>query len=78
MKSFTRRMLSEKGLLEKTLEFELEGTNQYMPVEVVVEFIEDASIANQTKIEKNLSIIDFRNGNVEDFIIHLAKGIASL
>ena len=46
-----------------------------MPIEVVVEFIENCpkNIVNQ--VNKKLSFIDFHNGNVMNFVEHLARGI---
>lgn len=68
---FMRTMLEEKGLMDEILEFEENGVNNTMPIEVVVEFIEN--IVNQ--VNKKLSFIDFHNGNVMNFVEHLARGI---
>lgn len=72
---FMRTMLEEKGLMDEILEFEENGVNNTMPIEVVVEFIENCpkNIVNQ--VNKKLSIIDFHNGDVMNFVEHLARGI---
>ena len=47
-----------------------------IPVEVVVEFMENADRATQTKMRNTLIQIDFKNGNVMHFITYVAKFIA--
>ena len=77
MKYF-RTLLSEKNIsLDTVLEVEGAdyGTN-FIPVECVVEFMENADRATQTKMRNTLIQIDFKNGNVMHFITYVAKFIA--
>lgn len=70
-----KRMLEEKGLINEVMELEVEGLTHYMPVEVVVEFIADLPNSMQEQIKKKLTMIDFMNGDVLDFVKHLGMGI---
>lgn len=70
-----KRMLEEKGLINEVMELEVEGLTHYMPVEVVVEFIADLPNPMQEQIKKKLTMIDFMNGDVLDFVKHLGMGI---
>lgn len=78
MKNFERRMLEEKGLMDHTLEFEVEGLNHSMPVEVVVEFIENLPSEIRSNIKNQFSKIDFLNGDLLDYVTFLANGIVQL
>ena len=46
-----------------------------MTYAVVVNYIKNTSKQNQEKIKKTLTMIDFKNGKIEDFIEFLGKGI---
>jgi hypothetical protein len=77
MKYF-RTLLSEKNISLDTV-LEVEGAEwglNMIPVEVVVEFMENADRATQTKMRNTLIQIDFKNGNVMHFITYVAKFIA--
>ena len=77
MKYF-RTLLNEKNIsLDTVLEVEGAdyGTN-FIPVECVVEFMENADRATQTKMRNTLIQIDYKNGNVLHFITYIAKFIA--
>ena len=77
MKYF-RTLLSEKNISLDTV-LEVEGAEWGMniiPVECVVEFMENADRATQTKMRNTLIKIDFQNGDVLDFITYIAKFIA--
>lgn len=76
--SFMRTMIEEKDLLYEVVEFEHEGFEHTIPVEVVVEFIEKSPESIRSKVNKTLSVIDFNNGNVLDFIEYLAKGMVQI
>ena len=59
--------------------FEVEGDEwglNIIPCEVVLEHIRIAPSDIQTKIERAIVSIDFKNGNVMDYFRWLAKGIA--
>tara|TARA_B110000467_G_scaffold43006_1_gene39514 strand:+ start:497 stop:733 length:237 start_codon:yes stop_codon:yes gene_type:complete len=77
MKYF-RTLLSEKNIsLDTVLEVEGAdyGTN-FIPVECVVEFMENADRATKVKMRNILNKIDFQNGDVMHFINYLAKFIS--
>ena len=77
MKYF-RTLLSEKNInLDTVLEIEGAdyGTN-FIPVECVVEFMENTDRATQTKMRNTLIQIDFQNGDIMHFITYVAKFIA--
>ncbi len=77
MKYF-RTLLNEKGIsLETVLEVEGKewGVN-FIPVEVVVEFMEGRDLATQKKMRDTLTKIDFQNGDVMHFINYVAGFLA--
>lgn len=78
MKNFERKMLEEKGLINEILEFEVDCINHTMPVEVVVEFIENIKGPVRKQIRDQFSKIDFVNGDLLDYITFLGKGITQL
>lgn len=78
MKNFERRMLEEKELLDHILEFEVDGINHTMPVEVVIEFIENIKGPVRKQIRNQFSKIDFVNGDLLHYVTFLAKGITQL
>lgn len=69
-------LIEEKGIdTETAFEFENENGFNLMTYSVVVNFIKNTSKENQEKIKKTLTMIDFKNGKIEDFIEFLGKGI---
>ena len=77
MKYF-RTLLNEKGIDLQTV-LEVEGKEwgvNFIPVEVVVEFMETRSIETQKKMRNNLTKIDFMNGDVMHFFTYVAKFLA--
>ncbi len=77
MKYF-RTLLNEKGISLETV-LEVEGTDwgvNFIPVEVVVEFMEGRDIATQKKMRDTLTKIDFANGDVMHFINYVAGFLA--
>jgi hypothetical protein len=69
-------LIEEKGIdTETAFEFENENGFNLMTYAVVVNYIKNTSKQNQEKIKKTLTIIDFKNGKIEDFIEFLGKGI---
>ena len=76
--NYFRRLLNEKNISLDTV-LEVEGAEwglNMIPVEVVVEFMENADRATQTKMRNTLIQIDYKNGNVLHFITYIAKFIA--
>ena len=73
---YLERFFSEKEIDSKILEVEGENGMNFMPVEVVIEHIMAAPNNEKKKIADKLRRIDFQNGNVMDFLEHLAKAIA--
>ena len=77
MKYF-RTLLNEKGIDLQTV-LEVEGKEwgvNFIPVEVVVEFMETRSIETQKKMRNNLTKIDFHNGDILHFFTYVAKFLA--
>lgn len=76
---FIATMLEEKNLMDETVEVEVEGLTHYMPVEVIVEFIEQMTNGDtRQSIKRRMSAIDFRNGDMMNFLEYLAKGFIEL
>jgi len=61
---------------EKVFEFIINDTWNYMPLEVVLEFIKKLPDNQKAKIKDTIVIIDFSNGNIYHYFEYLAKGIA--
>jgi hypothetical protein len=75
---WVRVFLSEKGIyLEEVLEVEGKewGVN-YMPVGVLVEFMDGAPKHEQAGIKSMMVKLDFHNAPIEPYLVHLAKAIA--
>ena len=76
--SFFRTMAEEKGILNNRIEvMDDYGFKHYMTVEVVIEAIENAPLEIQQMIKKVFSIIDATDGDLFDFIEHMAKGLVN-
>ncbi len=76
-RSYLRRFFEEKDLAEKTFEItNTAGTFHAIPNAVVVEHIALTSGNEKAKIESILRRIDFANGDINDFLAHLAGAIA--
>lgn len=73
MKSFYRRMVEEKGMINEGFRVVVDGVTHYMSVEFVIELIENASTDEQRKIKSTFSSIDFYNGDLMHYIKFLAK-----
>jgi hypothetical protein len=72
-----RTFLSEKNIdLDKNLEIEGPSGLNIMPVEILVEAMEQASQAEQEGIKAMIVKIDFVNGDVLDFFKHIGQAIA--
>jgi hypothetical protein len=71
-------LLEEKGIDgEEVLEVEAsDGTPNIIPIASLVEVIKSAPAHERAGIKTMLVKIDFVNGNVRDYLKHLAKAIA--
>jgi hypothetical protein len=76
-KSFERKMIEEKGLLEACFNVTVEGVFHHIEMEVLLQFIESIKDVHIKKTIRNtLSIIDFKNGDIMHYMTHLAEGFA--
>lgn len=70
------KFFNEKKIKTDSFTFnDSEGTFNYMPLSVVLEAISLSTSAERKSIEDMLRRIDFVNGDVADFLLHLAKGL---
>ena len=76
LRQYITTLLTEKGIsLEHTFEIKSEGIfgNHYVPLEVLIEFIEGLDRRLQEQVRLKLIRIDFNNGNVLHFLEYLTK-----
>ena len=81
IRKYIETLLTEKGIsLSHTFEIKSDSLfgNHIVPLEVVIEFIETLSPPVQDQIRKTLIRIDFKNGNVLDFLEYITKGMVEL
>jgi hypothetical protein len=79
--NYIKTLLEEKGIsLYQTFEIESDEVygNHFIPMEVLIEFIESLSPTIQTQIKNKLVMIDFNNGNVLHFLEYLSKGMVQV
>jgi len=70
-------LVAEKGIdTEMVIEVEGASGTNFMPLEIVLEAMKATSAAEQKGIKTMLVKIDFLNGNVVNYLKHLAKAIA--
>lgn len=70
-------LLDEKGIdLEKIFDVEGESGNNMIPIGCVVEWMKTQPTENKAAAKEILVQIDFRNGDIEHFLRHLAQGLA--
>lgn len=75
-KSFYRKMVEEKGLIDTPLEIiSKEKEKHYMTVETVIEFIENSPKNIQDKIRNTMSLIDFKDGDLMHYMEYIAQGM---
>jgi hypothetical protein len=77
MKYF-RTLLNEKNISLETV-IEVEGKEwgvNFIPVEVVIDFMESRDAATQKKMRNTLIKIDFQNGDIMHFIKYVAGFLA--
>lgn len=78
---YIKTLLKEKGIsLNHTFEIESDGVfgNHYVPMEVLIEFIDSLSPTIQGQIKNKLVMIDFKNGNILHFLEYLSKGMVQV
>jgi hypothetical protein len=78
---YIETLLTEKGIsLNHTFEVQSDGVfgNHYIPMEVVIEFIDTLPTPTQEQIRKTLMNIDFKNGNILHYFEYLTKGMVEL
>ncbi len=78
MKTYLNTLIEEKGISnERVIEVEGSewGTN-FIPLQVVLDYICQAETSTQSKIKSTLVKIDFNNGDVMHFFTHIAKFLA--
>lgn len=73
MKSFFRRMLEEKELMDVHFVINYKGQNHYMNTGVVLELIESSTEEEQSAVKDVFSKIDFKNGDLMHFIKYLGN-----
>lgn len=75
VKSFLKTYFEEKMLRELTFEIEHNGTKHFVENGFVIDLIVNHTIGDeQRKIRDIICQIDFKNGNVNHFLEHLATG----
>ncbi len=68
--------LEEKEIdLEDTIEFDDHNGFNIMPIGVIKEFLEGQITSIKERVKDTIVKIDFYNGDVMDFLKHIAKGI---
>lgn len=72
-KSFYRKMLEEKRLMNKTFMVKFDGVTHIFNVERMVTVIEEATEEEQVQIKKVFSYLDSHNGDLMYFLNYLAE-----
>ncbi len=62
----------EKQLPYELFEIPINGEMHFIDNETVIDSISKMSIENQKKVRDKITMIDFRNGNVNDFLKYIA------
>lgn len=73
--TYLKKYFEEKDLKEEQFEIEHEGQTHFISTEVVKEAILNAPLNEQKQIANTIRKIDFKNGDINDFLKHLAKGL---
>lgn len=71
--SFYRTMVEEKGLIHQEFSIENGKDVHIFDVESVITLIENAPAEEQEVIKNTFSQIDFKNGDLLDYIKYLAR-----
>ena len=78
MKNYLNLLILEKGISNETI-IEVEGPEwglNFIPLQIVLDFLISTDKETQAKAKKNLMKIDFHNGDVMHFFKYIAKFIA--
>jgi hypothetical protein len=76
--SYLARFFAEKEVPPKIFEIEdKEGTLHMIPNDCVIEVIAQVGKDEREKIEAVLRRIDFGHGDVDHFLLHLAKALVA-
>ena len=81
IRNYLETLLTEKGItLNHTIEVKSNNIfgNHFIPMEVVIEFIETLSTPVQEQIRKTLVRIDFMNGDVLHYFQFISEGMVQL
>jgi hypothetical protein len=81
IRNYLETLLTEKGItLNHTIEVKSNNIfgNHFIPMEVVIEFIETLSTPVQEQIRKTLVKIDFMNGDVLHYFQFISEGMVQL
>ena len=74
--TYFERLVEEKGISGYMLKVEGNSGINLIPVEVLIDYIMASPICEQKAIKNMLVKIDFLNGNIVNYLKHLAKAIA--
>ncbi|MBK9300935.1 MAG: hypothetical protein IPN14_10075 [Bacteroidetes bacterium] len=76
MKDYLRRLLDEKGVSQDyvfTIDTDDYWGHHIIPMEVLIEFIDNMDPRTQTQIKQKLVLIDFKNGDVLHFLEFITR-----
>ncbi len=74
---FFDRFFAEKDIPYKVFDVtDSQGVPHVIPQEVVIEAIKGTRGSEKAKIESTLRMIDYKNGDVNHYLEHLARGLA--
>lgn len=75
--SYFDRFFDEKDIPYRIFDVtDSQGVPHVIPQEVVIEAIKGTRGSEKAKIESTLRMIDYKNGDVNHYLAHLAKGLA--
>lgn len=75
VKENLKRFFEEKKLDNKLYKIEYEGITHFIESDFIVNLILNATSPQEQKEVRNIiTMIDFKNGDIHDFLKHLAKG----
>ena len=74
LNDYLERFFEEKEIEYKQFEIKQGGLKHIISTEQIIRLIKQSSREEKNQIVNVLRKIDFKNGNVEDFLEHLAEG----
>lgn len=81
IRDYIETLLEEKGI-SRNHTFEVKSDNpfgnHFIHMDVLIEFIESLSPPIQRVVKNKLVIIDFKNGDVLNFLEYLSRGIVDV